>query len=107
MLSNILIKVCAFFTSNKVGIILKILFAKASSSIVSELLNKENQQKAYEFVKELNSRNDLTVKEKAEMFNKKMHDWLRDFTKKELSDSMINCLREFALSALKAESSEE
>lgn len=67
-----------------------------------EIMDKENQQKAYEFVKELHFRKDMTAKEKAETFNLKMLVWCRDFGK-QLSDSTINMLRELALSAFKSE----
>ena len=44
----------------------------------------------------------MTNSEKAKMFNKQMLDWAKKVGKK-LSDSMINCLREMAVAALKAE----
>ena len=82
--------------------LLKILMSKATSVIVAEITNKENQQKAYEFVKELNANQALTTKEKAAVFNTKLAEWAKS-KGKELSGSVINCLRELAVIAIKSE----
>lgn len=65
--------------------------------------NKENQQKAYEFVKELNTNTEMSNSEKVKAFNKKMAEWAKDVAKTTLSDSAINLLRELAVVAIKAE----
>ena len=90
------------FTAKKLGIILAIFAKKAASVMIKEIMDPVNQQKAYDFVKELRAREDMTNSEKAKMFNKQMLDWAKKVGKK-LSDSMINCLREMAVAALKAE----
>lgn len=105
MISKIIKAITCFFTSDNIGILLKILAMKAKSVIAKEIMNKENQQKAYEFVKDLASRKDLTNKEKADAFNKKMKKHLKSLGKK-VSDSTINCLRELAVNAFKCESEE-
>lgn len=107
MLTALWAKICALFTVEKVGILLKLLLTKVAANISTKLIdqikNKENQQKAYEFVKELQARSDLTNAEKAKLFNKKMLDWAKTFAKKTLSESVINCLRELAVIAVKTE----
>lgn len=94
------------FTAKKIGCILAIFAKHAASVMVKEIMNPENQKKAYEFVKELRARTDLTNREKAEIFNLKMLDWAKRLGKK-LSDNMINCLREMAVAAMKAETPAE
>jgi len=61
-----------------------------------------NQKKAYDFVKELRLRTDLTNAEKAVLFNKKMLEWAKA-AGKIMASSVVNCLREMAVNALKAE----
>lgn len=90
------------FTAKKIGCILAIFAKHAAKVVVKEIMDPENQQKAYEFVKQLRLRTDLSNREKAEIFNLQMLDWAQRLGKK-LSDSMVNCLRELAVSALKAE----
>jgi hypothetical protein len=92
------------FTS-KIGSLIKILLLKSATTIASQILNKENQEKAYEFVKELNSRTDITNTEKAVLFNDQMSSWAKAMGKT-LTTSIINCLRELAVNALKCEVSE-
>ena len=96
-------KIRLLFSTNKIGIIFKLLITNAASAVVKSLTDKTNQQKAYEFVKSLNARKDLSTADKAKEFNKKMAEWAKTFAKKELSTSVINCLREIAVAALKAE----
>ena len=90
------------FTAKKLGIILAIFAKQAASVMIKEIMDPVNQQKAYDFVKELRARTDLSNREKAEVFNLQMLDWAKKLGKK-LSTSMINCLREMAVAALKAE----
>lgn len=78
------------------------LLRNTASTIFKMLTDKENNRKAYEFVKELNARTDLTNAEKAKEFNKKMLEWAK-VVGRELKESTINCLREFAVSTIKAE----
>jgi hypothetical protein len=44
----------------------------------------------------------LTNKEKQKIFNQQMLEWAKSLGKK-MSESVINCLRELAVNALKAE----
>ena len=74
----------------------------ATKSLAKEIFNRENQQKAYEFVKELHANKELSNSEKALAFNKKMGEWALKCGKV-LAGSVINCLREMAVNALKDE----
>lgn len=107
MLTAIWTKICALFGADTFGVLLKILLqkivAKAASEIIDQVKNKENQQKAYEFVKELNANTEMSNSEKVKTFNKKMAEWAKDVAKTTLSDSAINLLRELAVVAIKAE----
>lgn len=78
------------------------LLKNTASTIFKMLTDKENNRKAYKFVKELNARTDLSNSEKAKEFNKKMLEWAKSVGR-ELKESTINCLREFAVSIIKAE----
>ena len=90
----------SFFTADKIGVLVRMLLAKAGTEIGKELLDLGAQKKALEFVKELNSRKDLSTKGKAAEFNKMMLSWAGEVGLK-LSTSVINCLREMAVVALK------
>lgn len=90
------------FASKKIGILFAIFAKKALQPVVAEIMDPENQKKAYEFVKALRLRTDLTNREKAELFNLKMLDWAK-MAGKILGESVINCLRELAVNAIKAE----
>lgn len=102
MIAKILLKFCSLFPKSKLGILLSIMFTKASSVVIKDILDPENQKKAYEFVKQLHNRTDISNKVKAKEFNKMM---IRQFKKegKEICDSVINCLRELAVNAIKTE----
>ena len=102
MISKILLKICSLFPKSKLGILLSIMFTKASSVVIKDILDPENQKKAYEFVKELHNRTDISNKVKAKEFNKMM---IRQLKKegKEICESVINCLRELAVNAIKTE----
>lgn len=86
----------------KLGKLLKILLRNAVLTIAAEILDEENQKKAYQFVKELNLRTDLTNAQKAKVFNKQMLEWAKK-AGKVFSTSVVNCLRELAVSAVKTE----
>ena len=94
--------ILSIFTADKVGILVRILLINTGTKIAAEILNVENQKKAFEFVKELNARTDLSNAEKAKLFNKKMLEYAKK-TGKILTDSILNCLRELAVNAFKAE----
>lgn len=65
MFSSIWSAICAFFSRKTVGILIKTILIKASTTALKELMDSDNQKKAYEFVKELNARTDMTNYEKA------------------------------------------
>lgn len=92
----------SIFTADKIGILVRALLINAGSKLMVEILNVQNQKKAYEFVKELASRKDLTNAQKAKEFNKKMLEYAKK-AGKVLSESVLNCLRELAVNAFKAE----
>lgn len=89
------------FTKEKVGVLFMLLF-KGASAVALEIANKDLQRKALEFVRELAHREDLTNAQKAQKFNEKMFEYGK-MLGKVLKDSVINCLRELAVNALKAE----
>ena len=92
----------SIFTADKIGILVRALLINAGSKILTEILNVQNQKKAYEFVKELHKRDDLTNAQKAKEFNKKMLEYAKK-TGQILGESVINCLRELAVNAFKSE----
>ena len=92
------------FTAERIGVIVRIILMRAGKTVLKDLLNVQNQKRAYEFVKELNKRDDLTGAEKAKLFNQKFAIWAATGGKK-IKESVVNCLREMAVAALKAERS--
>ena len=102
MFAKIISLFTSMFTRNKIGMLIEILLLRAGSTIAKEILDKDNQKIAYEFVKALNTRVDITSKEKAKLFNEQMLDWAKKLGKK-MNESVVNCLRELAVNALKSE----
>ena len=92
----------SFFTADRIGVLVRKLFISAAKPVVSDLLNPQNQKKAYEFVKQLHARKDLTNTQKAREFNKMFIAWAKK-QKVAIRLSIVNCLRELAVNALKAE----
>ena len=90
------------FTKEKIGILFIMLFKAGMSAVAKQIADQQLQKKALEFVKELAARNDITNKEKAVIFNEKMLEYGKKLGKV-LCESVINCLRELAVNALKAE----
>lgn len=90
------------FTKEKIGILFLLLFKSGASAIASQIADLDLQRKALEFVRELANRSDLSSSEKAALFNKKLKEYAAMFGKV-LCESVINCLRELAVNALKAE----
>lgn len=86
----------------KIGCITLSLEKNGKASVVKQIADLENQRKALEFAKKLHRRKDYTDYEKAQVFNLQMLDWAKTFNKT-LTDCSINCLRELAVAALKAE----
>lgn len=52
--------IVSVFTADKIGILIRILLTRTGIKLISDILNPENQRKAYDFVKELKRRDDLT-----------------------------------------------
>lgn len=92
--------ICSIFTADKIGILVRKLLIRSTTIIAADILDVDNQKKAYEFVKELNNNKELSTAQKAEQFNKKMLEYALKEGKK-LSTSVINCLRELAVNAIK------
>lgn len=102
MLASLWAWFVGLFKSEKVGILFVLLFKSGVSVIASEIADPKLQQKALEFVRELALRDDLTNAGKALLFNKKLFAYAETLGKK-LTESVLNCLRELAVNALKAE----
>lgn len=90
------------FTKERVGVLFLLLFKAGTSAVASQIANLELQKKAFEFVKELHNRADINNIEKARIFNEKMLAYGK-ILGKTLGESVINCLRELAVNALKAQ----
>lgn len=86
----------------RIGCITSSLAKNGKTAAVKQIADSENQRKALEFAKKLHHRKDYTNYEKAQVFNLQMLDWAKTFNKT-LTDSAINCLRELAVAAVKAE----
>ena len=86
----------------KIGCITLSLEKNGKTSVVKQIVDLENQRKALEFAKKLHHRKDYTDYEKAQVFNLQIPDWPKTFNKT-LTDCSINCLRELAVAAIKAE----
>ena len=102
MSSKLILKICSLFPKSKLGILISILLSKAGSDLLKDIFDPNNQRKAYEFVKELHNRTDISNKAKAKEFNKMMIKQLKNEWK-EVCESVINCLRELAVNAIKTE----
>ena len=102
MLAKIWNLIKSIFTKKVIGTILLKLIENAKTKITEEILDTENQKAAYDFVKEISEDKTLSVEEKAKKFNEKLLEWAKSLGK-ELSNSTVNCLRELAVTAFKAE----
>ena len=80
--------------------IFNILLGGLDSDEIKELRDADIMNKAWEFVKELHIRTDLTGKEKATLFNEKMLKWGKKVGKV-LGVAALNIIREVAYAALK------
>lgn len=90
------------FSKEKVGILFLLLFKSGLSAIGKDIANKALNRKALDFVRELSLRSDLSNSEKARIFNEKMFAYSASLGKT-LCESVVNCLRELAVNALKAQ----
>lgn len=92
----------ALFRRERIGILFLMLFKSGASAVAAQIADLELQRKALDFVRELHKRTDIDNAEKARLFNEKMFKYGK-ILGKTLCDSVINCLRELAVNALKAE----
>ena len=102
MLSTLWSWFVGLFTKKKIGILFLLLFKSGVSAVAAQIADLDLQKKALEFVRELAQRDDLTSAAKAHLFNKKLSEYAT-LLGKTLCESVINCLRELAVNALKAE----
>lgn len=90
------------FTKEKIGVLFILLFKAGVSAVAQQIADLQLQKKALEFVRELAKRDDISNLEKAAIFNEKMFEYAKKLGKV-LCESVVNCLRELAVNALKAE----
>ena len=90
------------FTKERIGVLFVLLFKSGVSAIAKEIADRDLQRKALEFVRELHLRTDISNTEKAAIFNEKMLKYAKEIGRV-LCDSVVNCLRELAVNALKAQ----
>lgn len=102
ILSNLWAWFVGLFAKEKIGILFLMLFKAGTSAVAAEIANLGLQRKALEFVRELARDDSLTNAQKAAKFNEKMFEYGKKLGKV-LCESVINCLRELAVNALKAE----
>lgn len=80
--------------------LLKVLMEGIDDPSLDVIKDPELGKKAIQFVKELNKREDLTGKEKAEIFNAKLHEYAKAVGKV-IGSVALNLLRELAVTAVK------
>ena len=102
MLSSLWAWFIGLFTKEKIGILFIMLFKSGVSAVAQQIGDLDLHQKALKFVRELALRDDLTNKEKAALFNEKMIAYGKEIGKV-LCESVVNCLRELAVNALKSQ----
>lgn len=90
------------FTKERIGVLFMLLFKSGASAVASYIADNDLQKKAYDFVKELAANDTMSNLEKAKIFNEKMFEYGKKIGKV-LCESVVNCLRELAVNAVKAE----
>lgn len=80
--------------------LLKVLMEGFDDPSLDVIKDPDLGKKAIQFVKELNKRDDLTGKEKADIFNEKLFDYAKKVGKV-VHAVAINLLRELAVTAVK------
>lgn len=91
----------SLFTRDGIGVIWRTIFTAAKSSLAQMVSDPENQQKALDLVRDLASTK-LTNEEKRGEFETLLKAWAKA-AGKDLSDAVVNALRENAVIALKCE----
>ena len=94
----------SMFTADKIGILVRKILISAAKPVISDVLDTKNQKRAYMLVKELNARDDITNETKRKIFNELFFMWARE-SGKAITESVVNCLRELAVNAVKSEKS--
>ena len=89
----------SFFKSNKKDI-LAIILQNLDNPELKELCDTDIKNKAFQFVKELHNRKDLTGSQKAKIFNDKLLEYAKKVGKV-IAPVMLNLLREIAYMALR------
>lgn len=102
MIATIWAWLVSIFTKKRVGILFVLLFKTGASAVANYIADSDLQKKAYEFVKALAADKTLTNAQKAAKFNEQMLAYGKQIGKV-FGESVINCLRELAVNALKAE----
>jgi hypothetical protein len=96
----------SLFAKGTIGILTRKLAtaaAKAAArSLASDIMDRRNQKAAYRFVRELHAKDGMSGAQKAREFNRKMAEWSAKCGKR-LASSVVNCLREMAVNAMKDE----
>ena len=91
----------SLFTWEKIGVVWRTIFTAAKSSLAQMVCDPENQQKALDLVKHLAS-SQLTSEQKRAEFDAQIKSWAKA-AGKDLSDAVVNALRENAVIAYKCE----
>ena len=104
-MKNVLKKIFTFFVdlfkSKDMKVeIFNILTANCDSAELKELRDADLMNRAWELVKELHVRTDLTSKQKADIFNEKLLYWGKKVGKV-IGTMALNIVREIAYAALK------
>lgn len=89
-----------FTTDESKSALLKVLMEGIDDPALDIIKDPDLGKKAIQFVKELNKREDLTGKEKAEIFNAKLHEYAKAVGKV-LSSVALNLLRELSVMSVK------
>lgn len=97
--------VVSFFTADRIGVLIRSLFAQIGKQLAKQILDPSNQQKAYEFAKAVAQDKTLTNEQKTKLFNDKMREYAKS-AGKNITECAINCLRELAVTAVKNETME-
>lgn len=92
----------SLFTGERIGVVWRTIFTAAKSTVAQMVSDPDNQKAALDLVKHLAS-SKLTNEQKRDEFNAQMKSWAKA-AGKDLSDAVLNALRENAVVALKCES---
>ena len=98
--------VISFFTTDRIGVLIRSFFAQIGKQLAKQILDPDNQQKVYEFVKAVAQDKTLTNDQKTKLFNDKMYEYAKSVDKN-ITECAINCLRELAVTAVKNETAED